>query len=541
MFADNPDFYPTPKALAKKMLEKIKGHPKRILEPSAGKGDLVDAILDHFDGYRMGRAEGFCIEADPVLQATLRGNRHTVIDGDFLEFTGPDKFDALVANPPFSEGDKHLLKAIDIMYRGEIVCLLNAETLRNPHTNTRKLLARRLEELEAEIEFIEGAFQDAERSTGVDIALVYIRIENSVDNDLFAGADDIDEGCTESVSDNHELATGKGITEIVAEYNQVVQYGTETIVAFYRNYPKTHKYLTLNDVGGKLSSYRDGKDRTTLMQDAVNRLVADVRVDFWRRVLDLREVRSRMTSKKMSEFEHALSQHSQLDFTEKNIAQFVLNLVGGYEQTLTEAVIEIFDFFSDRHSYRGGENEKNIHYFNGWKTNKSFKVGKRVVVPLSGGIGSSAFYDHTVRRWRLDYGAARELRDIDTVMNYFDGMNGYISLAQAIEMAFSRGETSGFSTYFKFTCHKKGSAHLTFRDENIRRRFNLVACRGKRWLPEDYGRKPYADMDAEEKAVVEAFEGQASYQEHLGLPEFAEGARLMKSAANPLPFMGREG
>ena len=530
MFADNPDFYPTPKILAKRMLEKIKGHPKRILEPSAGKGDLVDAILDHFDGYRMGRAEVFCIEADPVLQATLRGSRHTVIDSDFLEFAGPDKFDALVMNPPFSEGDKHLLKAIDIMYRGEIVCLINAETLRNPHTNTRKLLARRLEELEAEIEFIEGAFQDAERSTGVDVALVYIRIENSVDNDLFAGADDIDEGCTESVSDNHELATGKGIAEIVAEYSQVVQLGTETIVSFYRNYPKTHKYLTLNDVGGKLSSRRDGKDRTTLMQNAVNRLVADVRVDFWRKVLDLREVRSRMTSKKMSEFEHALSQHSQLDFTEKNIRCFVLNLIGGYEQTLTEAVIEIFDKLSDRHSYRGGDNEKNIHYFNGWKTNKSFKVGKRVVVPFPGGHGSSAFYDHDFGKWKLGWEAARELRDIDTVMNYFDGMNGYISLKQAIEDTFARGESSGYSTYFKFTCHKKGTVHLTFLDDDILRRFNVVACRGKGWLPEDYGKKSYTDMDAEEKAVVEAFEGQAVYQSRLGLPEFAEGARLMIAA-----------
>ena len=26
-------------------------------------------------------------------------------------------------NPPFDNGDKHLLKAIDIMYNGQIVCL----------------------------------------------------------------------------------------------------------------------------------------------------------------------------------------------------------------------------------------------------------------------------------------------------------------------------------------------------------------------------------------------------------------------------------
>ena len=39
-------------------------------------------------------------------------------------------------NPPFSEGDKHLLKAINIMKNGgQIVCILNAETIKNPYSN----------------------------------------------------------------------------------------------------------------------------------------------------------------------------------------------------------------------------------------------------------------------------------------------------------------------------------------------------------------------------------------------------------------------
>ena len=44
----NPDLYPTPKTLAIKMLNKVKhwGKIKSILEPSAGMGDLVEAIKD---------------------------------------------------------------------------------------------------------------------------------------------------------------------------------------------------------------------------------------------------------------------------------------------------------------------------------------------------------------------------------------------------------------------------------------------------------------------------------------------------------------
>jgi hypothetical protein len=45
MFADNPDFYPTPRVIARKMLAKITNKDaKYYLEPSAGKGDICDVI-----------------------------------------------------------------------------------------------------------------------------------------------------------------------------------------------------------------------------------------------------------------------------------------------------------------------------------------------------------------------------------------------------------------------------------------------------------------------------------------------------------------
>ena len=93
------------------------------------------------DSYR--NANISAIEINKDLFAALRGKNIKVIDYDFLLFSGPDKFDLIIANPPFNEGDKHLLKAIDIMYRGEIVFLLNAETLKNPYSNSRKSLVKK--------------------------------------------------------------------------------------------------------------------------------------------------------------------------------------------------------------------------------------------------------------------------------------------------------------------------------------------------------------------------------------------------------------
>jgi len=52
MFNNNPDFYPTPKHLIDKMLLGIDLRKfNSILEPSAGKGDIVDAITEKLKSF----------------------------------------------------------------------------------------------------------------------------------------------------------------------------------------------------------------------------------------------------------------------------------------------------------------------------------------------------------------------------------------------------------------------------------------------------------------------------------------------------------
>lgn len=182
-------FYPTPLALASRMVAKVQNRSDigEVLDPSGGKGDLLDAYKGGRHHYGYDPTKMFAIEVNRDLRSILRGKGYTVIDHDFLAWSGPDKFDLILMNPPFADGDKHLLKAIDIMYSGQIVCLLNAETLRNPYTNSRSELLRKLEELDAEIEFVQGAFQFAERKTDVEVALIYINIDRKIEEDLFAG------------------------------------------------------------------------------------------------------------------------------------------------------------------------------------------------------------------------------------------------------------------------------------------------------------------------------------------------------------------
>ena len=502
------------------MVSKIQNKDARTyLDPSAGKGDIVE-YLHNIYRYRIDKADA--IEIDKTLQATLRGKNINVIDSDFLTFAGADKYDVILANPPFDEGDKHLLKAIDIMYCGEIVFLLNSETLQNPYSNTRKLLIRKLKELNADIEYIQDAFLDAERKTAVSIALVYIRIENQVEDDLFAHVDDKASSTQEKITTENEIQTQNNIKNMVDDFNRVVRVGTETLVNYYRNYNHISKYIKLST---EQNNYRNDESLTQIMQTALNQFLQDARKSYWIDVLDLKDVKNRLTSEKSDLFYHQLQKHAYMNFTEHNIRQFIINLISGYEQTLIDAVVRLFDDFTRNYAWDDkNEFEKNIHYFNGWKTNKAFFINKKVIMPWFN------FIDWT-SNWSVDYKDAQKLHDIDLVMSYFDANNNYLSITDALNAAFAEGyNRKALSTYFEISAFKKGTIHLTFLNEDIRRRFNITACKDKGWLPQNYGHKSFEQLPYEMQIIVESFEGKKKYNKNLGDNSFriqAPRARLL--------------
>ena len=48
IFSENKNLYPTPDHLASRMIGKIEGYPKNILESQAGFGHLVEALQKHW-------------------------------------------------------------------------------------------------------------------------------------------------------------------------------------------------------------------------------------------------------------------------------------------------------------------------------------------------------------------------------------------------------------------------------------------------------------------------------------------------------------
>ena len=80
IFTENPDFYPTPKEVIDQMMmnEDIIG--KTVLEPSAGKGNIVDWLKNN------GAAQVIACEKDPNLRKLLDGKCEIIAD-DFLTVT----------------------------------------------------------------------------------------------------------------------------------------------------------------------------------------------------------------------------------------------------------------------------------------------------------------------------------------------------------------------------------------------------------------------------------------------------------------------
>jgi hypothetical protein len=519
MYKDNKDLYPTPKELANKMLSKVDWkRVKTILEPSAGLGNLIEAIKT-YDRFAY-HYEISAIEIDNKCRNFLIGAGINVIDSDFLLYNGLEQFDLIVANFPFSDGDKHLHKALDVLFSGQIVCLLNAETIKNPYSNSRQDLIKKLNKLNASIEYIENAFLDAERKTGVEVALIYIEKYQTVETELFNDmVGDVTE-VVEDIKESKEIATRDSIKNIVLRYNQEKETVISQIIEFYKNYKKVSKYLSLTTVGEDIQKYsqvvkEDERNLTDLMKSKLNYFSKKIKKDYWLEAMQLDEVSNRLTSKKKKELSNELNLYSNMDFTEANIKIFIENLIAKYPIMIDEAIEYVFDEFT-KYSYRDesrfNEYKGNTHLYNGWKTNQAFKVNKKVILPFY--VGWQGVHN-------ISWEQEQFFDDLDLVFNYFDDKNLENELLEykdkysysgnnvvqtkqtgrIVRQMLAQGETKNIKTrYFIITVYKKGTVHFVFNDLDMLRKFNIYIGKKKNFLPDDYGYTTKQEFDGFESA-----------------------------------------
>lgn len=521
--SDNPDFFPTPSRLAGKMVALVdwkndKKGIKTMLEPSAGKGDLVDCTkFRTFNGHRLERRIDIdCIETDPNLRHILAGKGYRVVHDDFLRFNTHKRYDLILMNPPFSEGAEHLLKAISLQQDGgQICCLLNAETIRNPYTNVRRFLRQKLDELGAKIVYVRDAFARAERRSDVEVAIVHIKIPyKRGESEIFSRLKKVYDPVMHD-SAVRDLVGGSKIEQLLASYN----IESKATVTLLREYNAMAPYMlrTDDDNSCPLVMLKIGSETYSHIDtEAVNHYMQELRDKYWQKLFKLPELTARFTSNILDEYTQKIAYMKDFDFSMFNIEQIISQLNDSLAKGVHESIMNTFDTLSARHSWYP-ESEKNIHYFSGWATNKAHKVNRKVILPINGCYSCYAWERSEINVYDLE----KKLGDIEKSLDYIDrGVTGECGLLGVLTRAVSEKKTKNIMCkYFSVTFYKKGTAHITFHDQRIVDVLNIYAARGKNWLPPCYGKKKYSEMSPEERAVIDDFQGREEYEKVMQAPE----------------------
>lgn len=519
---DSLDFFPTPDNLAWEMVHSLETtvrgfqrFPAPVLEPSAGDGALARQIHTMSGIYhdsktgkvrreyldKLEKVDLDCIELSSDLRAKLKKDGFRVVHDDFLTFRPCKKYAAVIMNPPFSNGAAHLLKALDIMKDGgKIRCLLNAETLRNPYTNERKELAKRLEELHAAVKYIPDAFKNACRAARVEVALVSVDIPDR--EPVSKIRLELHHETTERLKENPEFAalvSSDPITAAIERYNAAAE-GIRRIFEEYNGIKSLFSSATADDKEGDVLAFN--KDYNTAIRS--------LRGLYWKKLFDLPQIRDNLTTDMQNEYRSRIAELSDYDFSPYNILTVREEMSANIVQGMEDEIVGLFDNWTNLHYC--SEYSKNIHYYNGWCTNEAYKVGKKVI------FRCCAFSDWSGRfepSWRVE----SALSQIERVLHYLD-TNGQKYNGDELRAVLKAAEAAGQSQkiqlhYFTATFYKKGTCHVEFTNTDVLKSFNLYAGQKKGWLPPSYGKKGYHDMSRAEQIIVDSYEGESSYTDSL--------------------------
>ena len=565
----NDQFYPTPGKLAGMMLSGVDWSAiQNILEPSAGKGDLVlAAIKAHAANSRRGVALKIdCIEIDPYLRAILKQNSEAewerplrerrdyiddlpyeerrplldelsdvrsklsaldnatvnVIHDNFLTYHGFRRYQLIIMNPPFAEGDLHLLKALELQKDGgSVVCLLNAETLRNPYTNTRQVLRRELNKYGAQIKFIKDAFRDAERQADVEIAVVRVTIPERKEDksDIWERMEKAAQEEQPEFAEVTDLVVGDYIEQAAVRYRVEVSACKELIRQYYALRPYITEELDPSSVYGKKSilTLSVGDERNYEQFVNMDKFLKAVRLKYWRALFQNEKFVGRLTSKARERYIHKVDEMADYDFTLFNIRSIMAEMNVQVLDSVKGAILSLFDTLTAEHSWYP-ECTQNKHYFNGWAANKAHKIGKKSIIPTYGMFATNS--------WNRDTfevnNAYKALSDIEKVFDYLSGvMTDEHDILERLRIANTNGKTRNIPLkYFDVDLYKKGTTHIKYRDMDLIDKMNIYAARNKNWLPPNYGKTVYSEMTTEEKEVVESFQGAEAYAKVMARPDF---------------------
>lgn len=462
----NPDFYPTPEAVAATMLDPLDLRGKTVLEPSAGKGDLARECIAR------GAHEVLWCETETELRRIIHGGKGLYqLCADFLQVPAEavGHIDLIVMNPPFSADERHILHAWEIAPPGcEIVALCNWNTISGRHWGRQQELWKLIEAYGSSDELGE-CFATAERPTRVSVGMVRLtkpgqRVSAADEFDgFFLGPDDIE-------------AQGQGIIPYSRSRDLVQRYVTACRIYDEQVEAAVRLRTVLDGFCGQELGLQVTMEGAPV---ARNRFCKELQKAAWKRVFAEFLPAQMATSQLAKDINRFVEQQSKIPFTQRNLYRMLQIVAGTQEQRVDRAVEQAIDSLT---KYTA----ENRYAVDGWVTNSGYMLNRRFIRPDMAEVS----YDGRGLRIQSYGSAADEISDLIKALCFITGWN-YDSVAQLEKTAdgiFWPGEWYRWG-FFRFKPYKKGTVHFEFLDEDVWAAVNARYARIKgQVLPEQHRR-----------------------------------------------------
>lgn len=483
------DFYPTPIEVIDRMLEFSDVVGKVILEPSAGKGNIVDYLNN------AGAKEVLVCEQEPNLKSILSDKKCRFLKDNFLEVSSVEvsHIDMIVMNPPFSKQEDHILHAYEIAPDGcEIISLCNYKSDLysdyNPYRTEKNQKILDLIEKYGNIEDFGDCFSNAERKTNVRVGCIKIYKPKSEKSKEFDDYFDYSQEDDEKIPNVQEgLITYDFVKDTVNTYVEAckqfesVKYKNDTINNLIHKFTNEYEYGN-NEIAVLF--------KVTMTYETFKK---ELQKKAWRWVLAKFNLNKYLTEKAKQQINRFVEKQVNVPFTVKNIYKMVDVIIGTHASRMDQTLVDAFDMicsFSDENTTAGPK----------WKTNSNYQINKKFII--DGGFKD--WYD----RGHPDYNShyVNKVEDVIKALCYLTGRNysDYLPFYRTVkDYRFGDGWVN-LIPFFEVQFFKKGTAHFKFKDEKVLELFNRRVAEIKGWaLPQQSNATKEEKRKAQTKATRE--------------------------------------
>lgn len=452
----NKDFYPTPESVIAQMTWDLVLNNKVVLEPSAGKGDIVDFCQNS-------GANVIACEINEDLRTILQ-SKCKVISDDFLKVTSDmvSHVDYIIMNPPFSADEKHILHAWDIAPEGcTIIALCNYETLNNTRYSYRQELASIIKDY-GNSENLGDVFSSAERKTDVEIGLVKLykpRTKSETEFEGFFMEEDEEEQYI-------GLQQYNFVRDCVNRYVGAVKIYDEQLES-----AKKMNSLTESFFSSKMALSMTN-DNTVVAREEYKK---DLQKSAWNYIFGKMNMHKYSTKGLREDINLFVEKQTKIPFTMRNIYRMIEIVVGTQSQRMDKALLEVFDKLTERY-------HENRYGVEGWKTNSHYLVNQKFIMPyIAPQSRWGAYPDVNDRQSEI-------VDDFVKALCYINGKswepNDRFAAAVSYNKNIDWGKWFDFQ-FFEVKLFKKGTGHFKFKDRDIWATFNQHIARIKGYpLPE---------------------------------------------------------